>query len=177
MDKLLSNNRLLVGAGAAVLIIGALWLMTRGEARDPFANVHSSEDTKQEQTTNTSSTSSAHNNVNSTISNDESVSVADQPAGDTVTIASVTFTEVGWVAVRDDRGWTLGAKRFEPGTHSNVAMSLLRATEAGQRYQVLLYIDDGDGAFDLDKEILVTRSDGSVAGVTFTTTAAETKTE
>ena len=103
----------------------------------------------------------------STTSDGESVSVSNQLAGETVSLSSVTFSETGWVAVRDDRGWTLGAKRFEAGTHGDAVITLLRGTEAGQRYQVLLYVDDGDRLFDVKKEILVTRSDGSVAGAMF----------
>jgi len=74
---------------------------------------------------------------------------------------------VGWIAVRDSNGRTLGAGRFEAGTHSNVEVPLLRTTLTGQSYQVLIYVDDGDRVFDLHSDILVTRSDGSVAGDVF----------
>ncbi|RJR14114.1 hypothetical protein C4585_00765 [Candidatus Parcubacteria bacterium] len=164
MEKIFSDNRLLIGGAAALVIIGALWFMTR-DAEAPTAET-GNQNTVANETTNENNESTLPTTPSRT-SDDESITVEDQAATSSVKISSVTFAETGWVAVRDDRGWTLGAKRFEPGTHTDVIMTLLRATEAGQRYQALLYIDDGDGKFDLEKEILLTRSGGSVAGVMF----------
>ena len=159
MDTLSTNNWIVIGVGAAVLIFGAWWFMTNSSATT--AGKESTEkDTDSKVSIDLSS-------VISTTSDTESVSVSDQPAGNIVAVSSVTFTQSGWIAVRDDRGWTLGAGRFEAGTHTNAAVSLLRATIPGERYQVLLYIDDGEEEFDFKKEILVTRSDGSIAGTTF----------
>ena len=97
----------------------------------------------------------------------ESITVADQPAGMQVKIASVTLPELGWVAVRDNNGRVLGAGRFDAGTNNNVAVELLRGTVAGEKYQVLLYIDDGDMQYDLHKDSLVMNADASVAGTMF----------
>lgn len=97
----------------------------------------------------------------------ESITVVDQPAGPKVAVASVTLKERGWVAVRDNNGRVLGAGRFEAGTSKNVVVELLRATVPGERYQVLLYIDDGDNQYDLHKDSLVMNADASVAGTTF----------
>ncbi len=98
----------------------------------------------------------------------EAVSVDDQPAGSFVSVGSVTLSQVGWAAVRDSGGHVLGAARLEPGTNTGVQIPLLRNTVSGERYQVLVYIDDGDKQFDLHKDILVTNSDGSIAGAIFT---------
>lgn len=84
------------------------------------------------------------------------VSVADQQAGDTVVVESVTVPTPGvWVAVReiigDDLGNVLGAVRVSaPST--NISVSLLRATEPGQRYAIQLYRDNGDNSFDLSTD-------------------------
>ena len=161
MDKLSANNWIVIGAGALVLLLGAWWLM----ANPASPSEGKTENTEQEETGSTSTVDVS--SVVSTTSDGESISVVDQPAGDRVAVSNVEFTQSGWIAVRDDRGWTLGASRFGAGTHEDVVVKLLRATTPGQRYQVLLYIDDGDGAFDLETEILVIRSDGSVAGTTF----------
>jgi len=161
MDKISTNNWILIGVGAAIILLIGWWAMTSAPATST-----ESADTGEEM----SDENSAPIDVAagpSTTSDGESVSVSNQLAGETVSLSSVTFSETGWVAVRDDRGWTLGAKRFEAGTHGDAVITLLRGTEAGQRYQVLLYVDDGDRLFDVKKEILVTRSDGSVAGAMF----------
>ncbi len=97
-----------------------------------------------------------------------SVTVVDQSAGSVVKVSSATLPQVGWIAVRDAKGWVLGARRFEAGTNSDVEVMLLRDTIAGGTYQVLLYSDDGDGQYDLHKDSLVMNPDASVAGTTFT---------
>jgi len=98
----------------------------------------------------------------------DSVVVADQTAAAKMAVGSLTLGQPGWVAVRDANGRILGAGWFPAGTHSNVSVPLLRATVAGQRYQVLLYADNGDKKFELHTDTLVTNSDGSVAGTNFT---------
>jgi len=98
----------------------------------------------------------------------EAVSAGDQPAGSIVVVKSVTLSELGWVAVRDSNGRILGATRVDVGAHEAVQVELLRNTTTGEHYQVLLYTDDGDKAFDLHKDTIVTNSDGSVAGAAFT---------
>ena len=81
------------------------------------------------------------------------VSVADQKAGNSVMVESVTVPPPGvWVAVRDvvgtDLGNVLGAARVT-GPQTNVAIPLLRATVTGMQYAVELYRDSGDMSFDV----------------------------
>lgn len=97
----------------------------------------------------------------------EFVSIADQPAGTEVSVSQLNLSQPGWVAVRDSGGRTLGAAWFDAGTQTHVSVPLLRGTESGQSYQALLYADDGDHQFDLHTDALITNSDGSVAGTTF----------
>lgn len=80
------------------------------------------------------------------------ISVADQSAGNTVIIESVTVPPPGvWIAVREmqgnDLGNVLGAARAS-GPRSNFSVPLLRATEPSRSYAVELYRDDNNGAFD-----------------------------
>ncbi|HEY4516956.1 MAG TPA: hypothetical protein VJG64_03340 [Candidatus Paceibacterota bacterium] len=98
----------------------------------------------------------------------EAVQVFDQVAGMSIAVQSVTLDQPSWVAVRDAGGRILGAGWFPVGTQSQVTVSLLRGTVAGERYQVLLYADDGDKKFDWHKDALITEAGGSVAGTTFT---------
>ena len=84
-----------------------------------------------------------------------------------VAVASATLSDEGWIAVRDSEGKTLGAALFAPGTYENVSVPLLRATSAGETYQVLIYFDDGTKTFNLHTETIVLNPDGTVAGTTF----------
>lgn len=97
----------------------------------------------------------------------EFVQVADQPAGMEVKVSSLALSEMGWVGIRDDEGRVLGAGRFDAGNFADVTVPLLRATVAGDSYQALLYVDDGDRAFDLKKDALIIGPDGDVAGTNF----------
>lgn len=79
------------------------------------------------------------------------VSVADQPAGDAVMVASVHAPVPVWVAVRElsgrNFGNVLGAVKV--GTpRADVSVPLLRGTLPGRTYAIELYRDDGTGAFD-----------------------------
>jgi len=163
-NKMSTNNLILIGVVIVVFVAGGWWLLTR-DFTSPTGET--SGDTAKDEG-NRGASAEDISAPSTTTSDGESVSVANQPAGSMVAVSSVTFTETGWIAVRDSGGWTLGAGRFDAGTYENVAVKLLRATEAGERYQILLYHDDGDQQFDLKKESLVTHSDGTVAGVMFT---------
>jgi hypothetical protein len=91
-----------------------------------------------------------------------SLDVADQAAGDSVALGEVKYpSEAGWIVVRDytngASGNVLGAARYnlEEGlTPSTV--SLLRKTVSGSTYQVGFYNDNGDKAFSLKDDVLVT---------------------
>ncbi len=103
------------------------------------------------------------------------VSVADQSAGSSVIIESVTVPPPGvWVAVREmngnDLGNVLGAVRVT-GPRSTVSVPLLRATEPGSTYAVELYRDDGNDVFDLSTDsVYVDFTTGEPAVAYFTTT-------
>ncbi|PIR82220.1 hypothetical protein COU20_03625 [Candidatus Kaiserbacteria bacterium CG10_big_fil_rev_8_21_14_0_10_59_10] len=86
-----------------------------------------------------------------------SIAVSDQLAGRSVTVQSVTLTETGWIAVRERAvegrpGNVLGAARRDAGVYEEVSVTLLRATEAGGSYEVVVYRDDGDRVFDMKKD-------------------------
>jgi hypothetical protein len=103
------------------------------------------------------------------------ISVADQPAGSTVLVETVTVPPPGvWVAVREtvggELGNVLGAVRVQ-GPQSAVSISLLRATEPNTPYAVELYRDDGDGVFNLATDsVYVDFATGVPAIARFSTT-------
>ncbi len=98
------------------------------------------------------------------ISDQGAISVADQSAGDTVSLDSVEFpAKAGWIGVRDyengQMSGLLGVARFntDEGLLPD-SVRLLRATEAGQTYAVVFYSDNGDKTFSL-------ATDGQFSGV------------
>lgn len=166
MDMNDTGNRVIVGIVAVLLIIGAWYLGTTFKPSSVSKSATSGENM-----TDTSSSGSSGVTVSTPIATvtvgGEAVSVKDQPAGSFVVVESANLSQEGWVAVRDASGRTLGAARLDAGAHSAVQVELLRGTEAGQKYQVLLYADNGDKEFDLHTDTLVMNSDGSVAGASF----------
>ncbi len=100
------------------------------------------------------------------------ISAANQSAGATVTVSKVSSNTEIWVAVREDNGGlmsnVLGAKKVSAGVTENVVIQLLRATKANSKYYIVLYKDNGDGAFDSKKDTII-ESDGRVVVSTFRT--------
>jgi hypothetical protein len=103
------------------------------------------------------------------------VSIADQSAGRTVIVESVTVPPPGvWIAVRevngDALGNVLGAVRVS-GPRSNLSVPLLRATLPNSSYAVELYRDDGGNTFDLSSDsVYVDFTSGSPVISYFSTT-------
>lgn len=108
-----------------------------------------------------------------------SISVDDQLAGDRVLLSNATFAKTGWAVVHEDNngalGNALGAQRLEPGTHENVHVELLRNTETGNLYHVVLYTDNGDGEFSLKTDLPLRNTDNSYVEDTFTTVQIDRK--
>ena len=92
------------------------------------------------------------------------VSADDQAAGSTVSV-SVNASKPVWVVVHEDSegapGSILGAQLFATGSHEGV-VDLLRGTEIGQEYYVMLHSDDGDRKFDYKKDLPVKDATGAV---------------
>ncbi len=169
MDTSDKNTRMIIGGVTIVVVLFGAWLLFARPAGnapvvvDTDVMATSTDDMKPGMSDSTGSMNP------SMIGSGETVTVRDQAAGDSVVVASVTLSQTGWVAVRDDRGWVLGAARFDAGTWTDITVPLLRGTEPSSNYQVLLYADDGDRVYDLHKDILITGSNGGVAGTTFKT--------
>lgn len=155
----MKQNQTLISAGVVILLlIGGWWLYNSNGPAMPTPQGNEKEDVAAETPAPQGPVAPAEG---------ESVTVADQPAGMAVVVSTVNLSQMGWIAVKDDHGWILGAGRFDAGTSKDVSVPLLRGTEPGERYQVLLYIDEGDKEFDFRKDSLVIESGGSVAGTMF----------
>jgi hypothetical protein len=94
------------------------------------------------------------------------VSVLNQEAGESVLVESVTVPPPGvWVTVHEVQGNGLGnilgaARARAPA--SGFVIPLLRATVQTGSYAIVLYRDDGDDAFELDRDSLYVDFDTGV---------------
>jgi len=98
-----------------------------------------------------------------TMSN-EYIAVEKQHAGTVVVVKKCNLTVPGWVVVHEEKNGiitnALGAIRRDPGTCTNTTIPLLRATEAGKRYWVVLYADSGDRLFNLREDFPIRTATG-----------------
>lgn len=172
-----TTNWIIAGLVALVVIIGGGWLI----ARERSGSVTGTNATSTETVTG-SETTNAGSNIGSTPTGGESkpavtiptssasgetITVLDQPAGANVLVAEVNLTKPSWVAVRDTRGWYPGAAWFS-GSEKSVAIPLMRNTEAGQSYEVVIFVDNGDKKFELrGGDTLLTTNSGTPVSATF----------
>lgn len=152
----------IIGAAVIVLVVGGAWLVMRDRA----TNTSASENSNATSTTvsSTPAVVEATNNVPkgtvTATSDGESVSVADQPAGTSVALSSMSLTHATWIAVRDDMS-ILGAAWF-PSSATSGTVELQRGTQGGKSYRVVMYVDDGDKKFDMRADKLITAEAGPV---------------
>ena len=147
----------------ALLVIGAYYLTGTTEDTNNVKEVDQEEmtDDKEEGDSNT---------IIDPVPSNSSITVNNQIAGSSVTISSITLDRSAWVSVEEDndgeRGNILGALWLPAGTHSSQSIELLRSTESGSLYHIVLRGDDGDKRFDyiVDTEL---QSDGENITATF----------
>lgn len=100
------------------------------------------------------------------------ISVSGQASGNSVALSKVKLLKDSWVAIREDVdgefGRILGAAWFPTGTNKDVAVGLLRNTQAGKTYYAVLYVDNGDHQFSTKADVLVTEN-GKAASQVFVT--------
>ena len=93
-----------------------------------------------------------------------SIEVADQKAGDSVTLGALSFpTKAGWVVVRDYKdgvvGNILGTARYSADEGlTPKTVDLRRATVAGSTYQVSFYTNEGAIGFVLGEDKLIEKA-------------------
>jgi len=157
----------LSGVGVAlVVVVAATFALHSKETLSPVLGDASTTTDETATTTHPIITGSGPTLAVTTEVRGEMLSVLNQSAGASVTIDSMTLSRKSWIAVKDTSGRILGAGLFAAGTPSG-DVSLLRNTLPGQRYEVLIYVDDGDKQFDLHKDMLVTAPDGSPISTAF----------
>jgi len=109
----------------------------------------------------------------------DSVAVLNQPAGLEVKVDKVVSTVTGWISVNQHKNgvpfWVLGARKITPGIYEDFSVSLLKATETGTSYLVVLHEDNGDGKFEYTSkarnDLPLTAEDGKMIASEFTAVA------
>lgn len=150
--------------GVIALIVGFLlgWIANGGDS-EPKATTGEADKTVEVEETGTTTPSETETTTEEVSGGD--VTVESQAAGKVVTIAEVAADGDTWIAVRDDvngkPGNILGAKRVSTGTHTAVSIPLLRATESGKSYIIVLFTDNGDKKFDHKTDRPVLSQDSS----------------
>jgi hypothetical protein len=108
-----------------------------------------------------------------TLSGENAILVRDQKPGIIVNVELVALENAGWVVIHEDNngilGNALGAQLFLAGVNSGT-VELLRGMEAGNTYYAVVRQDDGDGAFDLARDLLLSDGRGNPVQVSFIAT-------
>lgn len=144
------------------VLVGWAWFVNPGDT--PGSVVSKSEGSAQE-SEGTQPVAPTAPGVPAVSSSSAGISVASQPAGSTVAIASVSVASPSWVVVYESRngarGNALGAKLFAPEEKSGVVY-LLRSTTAGQTYFVGQRLDNGDRVFSMKNDMPAVDSAGKL---------------
>jgi hypothetical protein len=159
--KMLPRHVLLVGVVCFIAggVVG--WIIAPHHDPSSDIGVIITNDEGEMNTATTTTQGSIDRSISVYESNDDSLRVAEQTAGNEVYVAAVALSHPGWVAVREEHngegGAILGAQWFPEGEHEGT-VELLRGTTVGQRYHAYLFLDDGDKQFDAKKDTPVTRN-------------------
>lgn len=110
-----------------------------------------------------------------------SVMVSDQAPGESVMLGEVTLASPGFVVVHEETnqapGSIIGNSRYlEVGSHTDVEVSLNRASEDGEGLYAMVHADDGDEAFQGDSDNAVMDSDDDIVMQRFMISADATST-
>lgn len=163
MNTIKQNPYLIGGIFVAGLIIGAglMLLFPVGKnADDKMADA----DTTMEEGDAMKEGDSTMEDKDAQVSGSSSaIEVVDQPAGRATLVARAALPALGWVVVHEVQadgtlGNALGASRREAGVHQGVVVDLLRGTEPGKTYAVLVYEDNGNKTFELHDDAVVPAS-------------------
>ena len=101
------------------------------------------------------------------------LAVVDQASGMSVQVGNVEFAVPGWVVVHETEGGhvlnALGAARLDAGSYTGVIVELLRTTEPGGSYAVILYSDNGNKEFEIRGDLPIIDIEGNPVMKTFHT--------
>ena len=176
------NQKLLLSFIAGLIVGGGVtWFVIGSEVLSP--TVDDVEDTTMTDTTgNAAGGDSSRDENGSTVmgTDNDRIIVEDQLAGDRVLLREVELTNASWVVVHEETdsflGNALGAARLDPGVYEGGYVELLRNTETGSTYHVLMYQDNGDKEFNLDEDSIVVDAEGNSVCAIFEAIRVDRKT-
>lgn len=157
----------IVGYGLSLFIINKGSFSVEGELSQEKVEIDSSIDADAE-------LENKGDTVSLIAKGENTLVVNSQPAGSFVILSMIAIETSGWVAVREavneTPGVILGAARFDAGNYFGEKIKLLRDTQEGGNYMVVLHADNGDKEFDFKTEVPVKDSAGNLIAEEFFTT-------
>lgn len=151
------RNWIIGGIVVVVVLTVGWWLFTKPSGDSMTGGTNTQTNTQTNTGANTGS-SATDTRPTAQVNTGEEVHADDQPAGDRVVVVNAKISRSSWLAVRDDMR-IYGARRVDPAgggqSFNDVVVELLRNTETGKTYTVVVYVDDGDKVFDFKKDALV----------------------
>jgi hypothetical protein len=156
----------IIGGIVLVVVLAIGWWLFTKPTNDASTNTQTN--TQTNTGTNTGTSSATNTRPTAQVNTGEEVHADDQPAGDRVIVSNAKISRSSWLAVRDDTR-IYGARRVDPvgdgQSFNDVEIPLLRNTESGTTYRVVVYVDDGDKTFDFKKDALVDGLDDTFTAV------------
>lgn len=174
--KNVMNNAVLIGVVGLVLGFVLGWML--GNSGDTLTRANTSTAKEKSNVSTTTTTTNVSGIIDAltqgsspSAEGEAKIVVSNQKTGSVVTVSSVAVDASAWVAVREDSngivGNILGARRVDQGETKDVQVVLLRSTEAGKTYRVVLFKDNGDKEFDYKTDSPMT-SGGALISEAFT---------
>lgn len=194
MDEKEKNQKTLVAIIAGLVIGGLLvWVFSSASNDQAATDEQDGDVTSQEENTSDTNNGSDDDTSGSSdtrasgstnapvVVNGGSVDVEDQQAGGAVALSGIEYPDTtGWVVVREELdggelGNILGAARFDTEVGlTPEEVRLLRETEAGKTYHVIVYSENGDNVFDLQDDLPVETADGELIEAVFVAEGSST---
>lgn len=174
MEGMNTTNWIIAAIASLIVIIAGGWLIAREKSGGVVAEQMATTTNSLATATDVTSSKAIDSAVTvgekptpTAAGSGETVTVKDQVAGNTVTVANVKLSKPTWVAIKGTNGWVLGAAWVNE-TSDNISVSLVRPTVKGETYQAVLYVDDGDKKFSLHAaDTLITDVEGAPVASTF----------
>jgi plastocyanin len=104
------------------------------------------------------------------------ITVTAQTPGLTATVHSVTLAKASYVVIHEDNNGAPGtiigqSVLLQPGTYTDVNVTVTTKLEAGKTYYAMIHTDNGDGVYATADDVPAKDASGNVVMVSFMVTA------